>query len=71
MRSRPNPKCQECKQEMILDKDFGVKQRGPKKLRYRVKRYFCELCELYHTQFADGTYDDEMVQETIKKASKI
>lgn len=60
------PTCETCCQEMYLDKDFGVRSRGARKLRYRVKRYGCDLCETFITIFADGE-KDKVIPELLAK----
>ena len=51
--------CDSCNKEIKLEKSFGVKPRGIKKLRYRIRRYHCEICDISKTVFADGQIDGE------------
>jgi hypothetical protein len=50
--------CESCGTEMQLEKDFGIKNRGKKNKRYRVRRFHCELCQISKTIFADGFPDE-------------
>jgi hypothetical protein len=54
--------CDSCGQEMKLQKNFGRKPRGEKRKSYRVRRFHCDLCDVYKTVFADGTRDEEWHQ---------
>ena len=49
--------CDSCGQEMKLQKNFGVKPRGEKKKKYRIRRFRCDLCDIDKTIFADGAKD--------------
>lgn len=51
--------CDSCGQEMKLEKSFGAKPRGHKKLKYRVRRFRCDLCDISKTVFADGSIDEK------------
>lgn len=50
--------CTSCGQPMTLSHNFGVKPRGEKKRKYRVRRFHCDLCDIYKTVFASGTKDE-------------
>jgi hypothetical protein len=51
--------CDSCGQELKLEKNFGVKPRGEKQKRYRVRRFHCDLCNISKTIFADGFRDED------------
>jgi transcription elongation factor Elf1 len=46
--------CPQCSCEMTIDKKFETKPRGVKKKKYRVRRFYCKICDIYETIFADG-----------------
>jgi hypothetical protein len=63
-----NFNCNSCGEKMKLQKNFGVKPRGEKQKRYRIRRFHCELCGISETIFADGYLDDNRYKkETNKK----
>jgi len=65
--------CPSCGQQMKLQKNFGCKPRGRKKKRYRVRRFFCSLCQIGRTLFSNGERDNleaEEAQEEIENNYK-
>ena len=59
--------CESCGIEMELLKDFGIKPRGEKRKRYRVRRFHCELCNITKTIFADGFADENRHKSVTNK----
>lgn len=60
--------CQNCSQEMVLQKKFDTKPRGKMKTKYRIQRFYCSLCDISQTQFADGCVDKVKVQDAVEAA---
>lgn len=50
--------CDSCGQELEVQKDFGIKERGLKQKKYRIRRFHCELCNVSKTLFNDGFKDE-------------
>lgn len=48
------PVCQQCGQEMALQKQSTVAVKGGK---CRVRRFYCDLCDITETIYADGVRD--------------
>lgn len=46
------PNCDCCNERMVLRKDFGKKMRAKK--MYKIKRYYCSVCDLHKTIFLSG-----------------
>lgn len=64
------PECDSCGQEMVLQQRL---QNGKNKtgLQYRRRRYYCSLCDIYHTMYCDGQGDAEQVHEALEEAKKL
>ena len=68
------PICLSCKQEMQLDKDFGISNKKRRRgSRYRIRRFKCNLCNIVDTLFGEkgsDNYHQYMAEEDIKKQHK-
>ncbi len=64
------PECDSCGQEMTLVKRFNnlVNRQGN---QYRVRRFHCDLCDIYFTMYADGHGDKEHEHEAVESAKKL
>lgn len=63
--------CDSCFQEMEVFKKFETKPRGERKLKYRITRYGCSLCETFMTVYADGYHDKRHIINAVNKAKEL
>ena len=61
------PICDSCNQEMSLSKTLqnGINIKGQK---YRRRRYYCDICAIYHTMYCDGQGDKQQVINAVNEA---
>ena len=66
--------CDCCHQPMKMTKDFGVKKRGSRNVKYGVRRYHCDICEVTTTEFVSSTlnalFDAYQAKVDVKKMYK-
>lgn len=61
------PLCICCNQPMKLVKTHKTIPSRP----YRIRVYFCNLCNYSESVYADGSIDEANVNSAVKKASKL
>lgn len=60
--------CPSCNQEMSLQNKFDTKRRGKKKTKYRVQRFYCDLCDISQTQFGGGEFEKMKDKQAVEAA---
>lgn len=55
--------CDNCNQPLRQIEKLETKPRGKFKKKYRIRRFFCDLCEIPKTVFATGYRDSQVEPE--------
>jgi len=61
------PVCAICNQPMKLEKTLKTTPNRS----YRIRTYFCSLCDYSEQVYANGSVEKENIERAIKKASKL
>lgn len=64
-----NPICDSCGEEMEFSKRLS-NGRSKAMFQYRRIRYYCPICDVYHTQYMDGSIDEDNVSSAVDQAKK-
>ena len=64
------PNCDSCGQPMELSVRLqdGKNIKG---LKYRRRRFYCSICNIYHTIYCDGYGDKQQVIDAVNEAKNI